>query len=120
MFILQNYVCKCICVYIHTYIKAGPAAGLQVPPALLEAHRLAILQIGPLEPHLPLTTKTMILVGSYYEALYRIYRQPRKMMVLVANATPTWTPKVCKIMAFKLFLMALSYSVTYSWSHTYA
>ena len=34
-----------------------------------------------------LTTKTIILVGSYYETVYRNYRYPTKMVVLVVNGT---------------------------------
>ena len=37
----------------------------------------------------PLTTKTTIFVGSYYEALYSNYRETTKKMVLVVDCTLT-------------------------------
>ena len=37
-------------------------------------------------PKVPLTTKALILVGSYHEALYRTYKEPTEIMVLVVDS----------------------------------
>ena len=39
---------------------------------------------------MPFTTKTTICAGLYSEALYRNYRQPTKMMVLVVERRANW------------------------------
>ena len=49
------------------------------------------------EANLSLTTKTftktIIVVGSYCETLYRIYRQPTNKMVLVVQGVAAWDLK---------------------------
>ena len=44
---------------------------------------------------LPLTTKTIMLVGSYYKALYRNRGKPTKMMVLVVEGTVSDPRPLC-------------------------
>ena len=44
---------------------------------------LAGLTLSTDHPSIPLTARTIILVGYEYEALYRNYREPSKSMVLV-------------------------------------